>query len=156
MTFMIAISMCASEQERLFVCGLIRRFCRFCKCGECSGHCKKYVETHPPELFAAVSNEALFEWVATFMSAVNVRLGKPAYDVAILKKLFSDDQIGVCATDCGSGSSPGSGKVVALQSKPAGPPKETGAEWKAKRLDTMPGILYQGRYGRGQRSEWGV
>lgn len=101
MVFMIQALSSETEDELRFTCKMIRNTCRMFKCGECHGHCTAYIEKNPPEK-AIASARTLFSWIVTFMSAVNVRTGRPAYDEERLYKLFSDQNYMVCHDKCGS------------------------------------------------------
>lgn len=99
--YMFMLMSCHAKDKlaRVWVCSQIRLFCDYFKCGDCSGHCHKYINEHPPE--AAVEGEyELFDWVVTFMNAVNARLGKPLYDRNILLKTFTQQEFKVCDSYC--------------------------------------------------------
>ena len=98
-TFLLSAYNSDTQEKRMQTCALIRAFCDHFKCGDCSGHCKEYVTTHPPEL-AADCARLLFEWVITFMNAVNHRLGKPGYHVDIMWDFFDKKEFSFCNKDC--------------------------------------------------------
>ena len=90
-----------SKEERLIACRFMREFCYKFKCGKCHGHCTKYFTDNPPE--DHVENvDMLFDWVVKFMSAVNVRTGRPPYDRNILFKIVSEEDFMACSEDCGA------------------------------------------------------
>lgn len=100
MVFMIQALDSETEEELRFTCRMIRNVCRKFKCGECRGHCTAYIEKNPPEK-AIASSRTLFSWIVTFMSAVNVRTGRPAYNEDRLYKIFSDQNYMLCNENCG-------------------------------------------------------
>lgn len=145
-SFMVSCLDCQSEMERLHLCRQMRAFCKYIKCGACGKDCKAYYEDHPPEPHAAVSNDALFEWIVSFMSAVNVKIGKPPYESSRLKKLFSDADVEVCQADCGAASA---SKKVELSITD----KMNADQW----LKQHPSVVSIGAYSRPSqvnRSEW--
>lgn len=98
-TFLLSAYISDTQEKRAQTCALIRAFCDHFKCGDCSGHCKKYVEEHPPEMFVD-SARKLFEWIITFMNAVNHRLAKPGYDVDLMWDLFDKKDFEFCNSNC--------------------------------------------------------
>lgn len=88
-----------TKEERLTSCKFMRGFCYKFKCGKCHGHCTKYFNDHPPEEHVETS-DMLFDWIVNFMSAVNVRTGRPLYDRNILHKILSEEDFMVCSEDC--------------------------------------------------------
>lgn len=99
--FMMMSMNCDTQEQRKFLCIMIRKCCDNFKCSKCQVHFRKYLESHPPEK-ESHSNDSLFRWVVTFMSAVNVRIGKPAYDYGKLYEIFDNASYGVCKANCGS------------------------------------------------------
>lgn len=97
--FMLSAYISDTQEKRAQTCLLIRSFCDHFKCGECSGHCKAYVETHPPEM-ASSSPRLLFDWIITFLNAVNHRQGKPAYDANLMWEMFDKKEFKFCNADC--------------------------------------------------------
>lgn len=112
--FMLMSANAKTRGERVAVCNHIRLFCEFFKCSECSGHCKKYIEENNPEE-TICSERGLFDWVVTFMNAVNYRLGKPAYDKDTLYRMVTEKGLNVCTSDCGGGHQ--EKKTTTLQKK---------------------------------------
>jgi hypothetical protein len=98
--FMLMSCHAKDKIERLWVCTQIRLFCDYFKCGDCNGHCHKYIEEHPPEE-TIDSDKGLFDWVVVFMNAVNERLGKLIYDRDILLKTFTQQEFKFCGSGCG-------------------------------------------------------
>lgn len=98
-TFLLSAYISDTPEKRTQTCDLIRAFCDHFKCGDCSGHCKKYVEANPPEL-ACKTPRTLFNWIITFMNAVNYRLTKPGYDDGIMWQLFDSKEFHFCNKDC--------------------------------------------------------
>ena len=90
-----------TKEERLIVCKQIRLFVTFCKCAECRDHAILYLISNPPEQ-AIETNNTLFIWVITFKNSVALRIGKELTDPNIIYKLFTDINIGVCESGCGS------------------------------------------------------
>lgn len=103
--FMLMSRYAEDKAERAWICAQIRLFCDHFKCGDCSGHCKKYIEQHPPEC-SINSKYGLFHWVVTFMNAVNKRLGKPLYDENILFRIFDEPEFKFCSADCNASKTP--------------------------------------------------
>lgn len=104
-SFMLNSINAENRTELLFVCKQIRGFSVFCKCASCKVHCTAYLKDNPPET-AAVSNVHLFNYIVTFMNAVNIRLNKPIYDRDYLLRIFLDEELGVCTSNCGEGGTP--------------------------------------------------
>lgn len=94
-----------NKEERLVACRFMRGFCYKFKCGKCHGHCNKYFTDNPPEDHVETT-DMLFDWIVKFMSAVNVRTGRPPYDRNILYKIVSDEDFMVCSEDCGAEDKP--------------------------------------------------
>ncbi len=92
-----------TREEQLYACRMMRQFCESFKCGNCQGHCRRYVQEHPPEL--SLDNEGLFEWIVTFRNSVQKRLGAPLYDKEILLQIHTDVNYAVCQKGCGEGGS---------------------------------------------------
>lgn len=125
------------KEELLFVCRIIRRFCRYCKCGDCHGHCTNYLSQRPPEQ-AATSSRELFNYIVAFMSAVNVRTGRPPYDAEILYGLFTDQKLAVCTAGCGA---PSVGEHSASEGDAlAG--KTSASEWLRQVQERVPGLVH--------------
>jgi len=99
--YMFMLMSCHAEtmEQRVWVCSQIHLFCDYFKCGECNGHCHEYIANKPPENSAETKDE-LFDWVVTFMNAVNKRIGKPTYDRNILFKTFTEQGFNFCDSDC--------------------------------------------------------
>lgn len=98
--FMVGSLHARNQADRDAKCHDIRMFCEFFKCLDCHGHCTKYIENDPPEPHSD-TNLRLFQWVVTFMSAVNIRIGKPAYDSKLLEEIFTNETMAVCDKGCG-------------------------------------------------------
>lgn len=98
-TFMLSAYISDTQEKRDQTCLLIRSFCDHFKCGDCSGHCKAYVETHPPEI-ASSSPRLLFDWIITFLNAVNHRQAKPAYDANLMWEMFDKKEFKFCNANC--------------------------------------------------------
>lgn len=125
------------KEELLFVCRLMRRFCRYCKCGDCHGHCTDYIGQRPPEEAASSSRE-LFNYIVSFMSAVNVRTGRPPYDAEILYNLLTDQKMAVCTAACGMG-------LVGTDHTPqedALVGKTSASEWLRQVQERVPGLVH--------------
>jgi len=98
--FMLMACQNKDKAERAWVCTQIRLFCDYFKCGDCSGHCHKYISENPPEEFLE-EEYGLFDWVVRFMNAVNRRLGRPLYDRDILLRTFTQQEFKFCEAGCG-------------------------------------------------------
>ena len=107
--YMFMLMSCHAQDttQKAWVCAQIRLFCDYFKCGDCSGHCKEYLNNFPPEeAIKRKEKHALFKWAVTFMNAVQFRLGKPIYDYKIMKKLFTKQEFKFCTADCGQSKPP--------------------------------------------------
>lgn len=133
MTFMIFALAADTEAERLFVCKGIRKWGSVCKCKDCKKHCLKYLEDNPPEKTVS-SRYGLFDWIVTFMSAVNIRTGRPAYDRNILFKYFSDDEFAICEAGCGAAD-------VSLEAQSSVAHKASTDDWLRKIQTEIPGLI---------------
>jgi hypothetical protein len=143
MMWMLMATDTDSEAERLYACKNFRKFARFCKCADCQRHCKKYIEDNPPENHVK-EPDGLFNWVVTFMSTVNVRLGKPPYDVNILHHIFTDEEFAVCRSDCGGSGEKAEAKdstsVANPDFIPLVPPKKDD-RWIQQASVMFPGLI---------------
>src|SRR4030042_4366227 len=90
-----------SNTDRLSICNDLRLFCDWFGCGECRGHCKDYTTKNPPENHIK-SEKELFNYIVTFMNAVNHRLGKPGYDKNYLFAMVTVKEFKPCEKDCGN------------------------------------------------------
>ena len=81
---------------------LFEAICDNFKCGECNGHCEKYVrETDPPRNHAGIKN-GLFDWTIDFRNAVQKRKERPnLYDHNIMDQIFTDRSFMACTEGCG-------------------------------------------------------
>jgi len=80
------------NQKEAFI-KFINNICQNLKCGECNGHCHKYIEEHPPNKFMNVieNNEdiGMFMWSWMFHNAVNKRIGKKIMDWKTALMMYS-------------------------------------------------------------------
>lgn len=74
--------------DRLHACREFRIMCEDFGCEDCRNHARSYIRKNPPESHIE-SAMSLFKWVATFMNAVNTRIGKPTYNKKALWKEFA-------------------------------------------------------------------
>lgn len=95
------------DKKRCFVV-FMREFCREFRCGECSGHCQKYLQDHPIEPYFNLRSSrgeeiGCFKWSWMFHNAVNNRLGKPIVDWKTAYEMyFTREGPGkVCTAGCG-------------------------------------------------------
>jgi len=137
LVFMIMSINSETEAERLHACKVIRAYCRLFKCKECNGHCTKYIEENPPEN-SIKSRYGLFDWVVAFMSAVNIRTNRPAYDRNILFTLFTDEEYMVCEAGCGGDDADSHSLEATVP--PIAASGDSG-EWLRKVENTIPGLV---------------
>lgn len=97
--FMLTSVHAETRIQRLSVCKDIRLFSKYFKCKECHGHCVQYLKEHPPEN-TIDSRYGLFDWVVDFMNAVQIRKKRPTYDRDRLFSIFTNEEDGVCSSDC--------------------------------------------------------
>ena len=94
-----------AKQKRIarqaIACELIHAFCDDFKCGKCNGHCHNYTEkSNPPEKMIGVPG-GMFSYSVEFRNAVNRRLGRPEFDLEIMKKIFYESTFLACDEGCG-------------------------------------------------------
>lgn len=86
-----------------FACQIIERHCKYFKCGDCNGHCTKYIhETNPPRNSIA-PKYGLFFWTVNFRNAVNKRIKSPKqYDPQTMLNIYTTPTLMACEEGCGS------------------------------------------------------
>lgn len=82
---------------------IFESICENFKCGECNGHCNKYVkETNPPRNHIGKPN-GLFHWTIDFRNAVQSRKGRQnLYDKTVMGQIYTDATFYACTEGCES------------------------------------------------------
>lgn len=91
----------------------IREICNNFPCKTCSGHCKEYIEKHPPEDFIGLKMEiygktemlGMFVWSWKFHNTVNIRLNKPLMSWETAYNLYSYGNTLACGKNCAEAGS---------------------------------------------------
>ena len=77
------------KQRWLF---LLNNFSTIIPCRECKIHARVWIEDHPPTEFKSLAPEERKPWLRAYFYAlhesVNERLGKPAFDAALLETTY--------------------------------------------------------------------
>ena len=86
--------------KRMYACDHFKKCNKYFKSTLMRQSTNDFINKNPPEYHIRTSNE-LFDWVVEFMNDINIKIGKPKYDLSKIYKIFHDDSVGICSADCG-------------------------------------------------------
>jgi hypothetical protein len=76
-----------SPEQQASMAAFLAALGQFYPCSDCAGHLRAWMARHPPDLGSAA---ALSAYLCAMHNAVNVRLGKPAFDCALVLQRWRD------------------------------------------------------------------
>jgi hypothetical protein len=95
-----------SEKDEDYFIQRLKRLCRRHPCGNCSGHCKKYIEDNKPEKYKGLMDDkgnriGLSKYMWAFHNFVNARLRKKQLGWEEYYSIYYINRKAVCSEECG-------------------------------------------------------